>query len=189
MPAKIDSSIAGRPSLVPGNLDQEVRPVRSRVQILGRSEGARGVVGQERRHFEGYPPVHTARPVVDRSKEVGGPGEVVERQLEKQPLSRLALLELVADRGIVGCAVLDRVVEDRRVRGQPGHRQFVDVALKRAARQQFAGDVVEPDALAQIMELWVAFIVSPLLMVCEQGGKIIRDKVADALDRQVGGRI
>jgi len=54
---------------------------------------------------------------VDWPKEVGGPAEVVERQFEKQLLPRLALLELLADRGIVGSAVLDGVVEDRWVRG------------------------------------------------------------------------
>jgi hypothetical protein len=127
------------------------------VQILGRSEGACRVVRQQRRHFQGHPPVYTIRPVVNCPKEVGGPAQVVERQFEKQLLPRLALLELLADRGVVGSTVLDCMVKDRRVRGQPSHRQLVDIAPEHPAGQQVTGDVVEPDALAQIMELLRCF--------------------------------
>src|SRR5579862_1132822 len=44
------------------------------------------------------------------------------------------------------------MVEDRGVRGKPRYREFVDVAFQRAAIQQVACNVVEPDALPQIME-------------------------------------
>ena len=46
----------------------------------------------------------------------------------------------------------DGLVEDRRIRGEPGHRQLGDVALERAAVQQVARDGVEPEALAQVVE-------------------------------------
>ena len=132
-PAKIASSMAGRPSLVPGILMNRFgRPARA-MQLLGRGERAGRVVGQQRRHLQRHPAVHAVRPVVDRPEQVGGPGEVLERQLEEQLLARLALVELLADRGVVGGAVLDGVVEDRRVRGEPRDRQLVDVALERAA--------------------------------------------------------
>jgi hypothetical protein len=52
----------GKTFSVAGNLDQEVRPPRSCVQILGRSEGTCRVMGQQRRHLQGHPPVHTASP-------------------------------------------------------------------------------------------------------------------------------
>jgi len=52
------------------------------VQGLGGGERARGVVRQQRRHFQRHPAVHAARPVPDRSKQVGGPGQVLQRQLE-----------------------------------------------------------------------------------------------------------
>lgn len=39
-----------------------------------------------------------------------------------------------------------------RIRGQPRHRQLVNVALERAVVQQVACDVVEPEALAQVVE-------------------------------------
>ena len=49
-------------------------------------------------------------------------------------------------------AVLDRVIEDRRVRCEPRHRKLVDVVLQRTAIQQLAVDVVEPQALPEIVE-------------------------------------
>ena len=125
---------------------------RARVQILGGGQGAGRVVGQQRRNFQRHPAVHAVRPVVNRPKQVGGPGDVLERQVEEERLARFALAQLLADRGVVGGAVLDGVVEDRRIRGEPRHRELVDVALERAAIQQVARDVVEPEALAQIVK-------------------------------------
>ena len=44
--------------------------------------------------------------------------------------------------------------------------------------------------LVQIREaLGSLFIVSPMLVTREQGGKIVIDKIADTLDRQVSCRI
>jgi hypothetical protein len=105
------------------------------VQFLGRGEGAGRVVSQQRRHLQRYPPIHAVRPIVDGSKQIRGPGEVFDRQLEEQFLPRCAILGPFADRGIIGRAVLDGVVEDRRIRSKPRHRQLVDVALERAAIQ------------------------------------------------------
>src|ERR1700757_5129891 len=60
---------------------------------------------------------------------------------------------LLADCRIVGRAVLDGVVEDRRIRGQPRHRELVDIAPERPSGEQVARDVVEPETLAQFVEL------------------------------------
>ena len=49
--------------------------------------------------------------------------------------------------------VLDGVIEDSGVRREPGHRELLDITAKRTARQQTAGDVVEPEALTHFMEL------------------------------------
>src|SRR6185312_14372840 len=95
---------------------------------------------------------HAVRPVEHRPEQIGGTGQVRQRQGEEQVLSQ-------SGRGrtgnvlVVHGAVLDRIVEDRRVRGQPCHRKIVDVAFQRAAVQQLAGDVVEPEALAEIVQL------------------------------------
>src|SRR5262249_32266036 len=58
---------------------------------------------------------------------------------------------LGADRVVV-VAATDRLVEDRRVRRQAGHRIVVDVALDRAVVEQAARDVVEPEALPRLMQ-------------------------------------
>ena len=71
---------------------KQVRPPRPGVQILGRGKGAGRVVGQQRRHFQRHPAVHAVGPIVDRPEQVGGPREVLERQLEEQRLARLAFL-------------------------------------------------------------------------------------------------
>ena len=44
------------------------------------------------------------------------------------------------------------MVEDRRVRGQPGHGQFVDIPFERAVVEQIPRDVVEPEALPQVVQ-------------------------------------
>ena len=59
--------------------------------------------------------------------------------------------------GVIRRAVLDRVVEDRRIRRESRHRELVDVVLERAGCQQVACDVIEPDALAQIVEICGCF--------------------------------
>src|SRR5262249_221975 len=80
-------------------------------------------------------------------------GEVLDRQLEEQLLARLAFLELVADCGVIAGAVLDGMVEDRRIRCESRHRQLVDVALQGAGGQEVAGAVVEPGARAEVVGL------------------------------------
>ena len=122
------------------------------MQILGRGESARRVVGQQGRNLQRHPSVDAVGAIVDRSKQIGGPREILERQLEEQLLARLTLVELFADRGIIGGAVFNRVIEDRRIRSEPGHRQLVDIALQCAGVQQVACNVVEPETLAQVVE-------------------------------------
>src|SRR5262249_33073890 len=53
---------------------------------------------------------------------------------------------------VVGRAVLDGVVENRRVGRETGHRELVDVACERAGLEQVAGNVVEPDTLTSVVE-------------------------------------
>ena len=85
------------------------------MQTLGRSNRARRVVGQQRRDFQRYPPVNAVGAVVDGPEQIGGPREILKCQLEEQILARFTLVELFADRYIVGGAVFDRVIEDRRI--------------------------------------------------------------------------
>src|SRR5215467_2297794 len=136
------SSMAGRPSRVPGIL----------MRRLGRAERARGVVGEERRHLERDPAVHTVGAVPDGTEKIGGPRQVFDGQLEEERLPRLALAHLLPDGRVVGRAVLDGVIENGGIRGETGHGELVDVALEGAVLQDVAGDVVEPEALAQVVQ-------------------------------------
>ena len=54
--------------------------------------------------------------------------------------------------GLVVVTRADGLVEDGRVRRQPGHRVGVDELLDGAVVEQAAGDVVEPEALAPLVE-------------------------------------
>src|SRR5262249_12809083 len=83
--------------------------------------------------------------------------DVLERQLEEQVLARLAVRNFLADRGVIGGAVLDRVVEDRRIGREPGDREVVYVAVQGAVVEQIARDVVEPKALSAFMKCFGGF--------------------------------
>ena len=51
--------------------------------------------------------------------------KVLNRQLEKQRLARLALLQFLANGVVVVVTVLDRVIEDRRVRCEARDRKVL----------------------------------------------------------------
>ena len=151
-PAKIASSMAGRPSGVPGilmyRLGRSARPWRP----FAAATVPRGVVGQQRRYLEGRPAVDARRAVPDGTKEVGRTRQVFERQVEEELFGGLAPLRS-PDGRVVGGALADGVVEDGGVRGEPRDGQLVDVASERAALEKVTGDVVEPETLAEVVEL------------------------------------
>ncbi len=136
-----------------GNLDEEIGLAGTLVEVDRGRQGALRIVRQERRHFERHPAVHAIGPGKDRLEQVGGTGQIRKRQREEQVLGRLGRRRRPRHVLVIHGAVLDRIVEDRRVRGQPRHREIVDVAFQRAAVQQLAGDVVEPQALADVVQL------------------------------------
>ena len=81
-------------------------------------------------------------------KHVGRARQVLERELEEQRLAGIAASGQTADFVVVFIAMGDGMIEDGGVRGQAGDRKLLNVALQRAAIEQFAGDVVEPKALS-----------------------------------------
>src|SRR5215813_5622887 len=44
------------------------------------------------------------------------------------------------------------MVEDRRIGGEPRHREIVDIVFERTAIEQIACDIVQPETLAQVMK-------------------------------------
>ena len=73
---------------------------------------------------------------MDRPKEIGGLSQVLDRKLEEERFAGLAFLRLLADGIVVEVRILDRQVEDRGIRSEPGDREIVDVVTQRPARQQ-----------------------------------------------------
>ena len=54
---------------------------------------------------------------------------------------------------VVEVRVLDREVEDRRIRSKPSDLEIVDVVAQCSTGQEPPRDVVKPEALAEIVEL------------------------------------
>ena len=161
-PAKIASSMAGSPSSVPGILMNRFGRLALACSALRLGHRPRRVMRQQRRDLERDPAVHPRGPLVDRREHVGGPVRSWIASSKNSASSDLPALDQAPDlrrRTHLLCATAWSKIG--RIRGQAGDRQFVDVALQRAAGQQIAGDVVQPEALAQRMQLFrVAFIAS-----------------------------
>src|SRR6185312_1574689 len=142
-----------RPGRRAGNLDEEVVARGLRVELRDRRRGRRGVVGEERRHLERHPAVEAAAGAVDRREQRRRIAQILDRQREEQRLVVALTGRRAGDRVVVIAAAGDRMVEDRRVRREPGDRVLVDVARQRAVLQQPARDVVEPQPLAELVQL------------------------------------
>ena len=68
---------------------------------LGFGNGLRRVMREQRRNLERDPAVDPGRSLVDRREHVGGLGQVLDRQLEKQRLTCLAGTSLTSDLAVV----------------------------------------------------------------------------------------
>ena len=106
-----------------GAVDQV--PVQAR--LLHR---ALGVVGQARRDLERDEAVGAARLVVDAAQHVGGLLDVLDGDRPVDLARGLALLGELLDLLVVVGRAEDRLLEDRRVGGQPAQGQLVDEALR-----------------------------------------------------------
>src|SRR4029077_12119081 len=82
----------------------------------------------------------------------GSTGQIRESKSKEQLLRGFPLGCLVQDVAIIIRAALDRVIEDCRIRRKSRDRKVVDVPPQRAAFQQIAGNVVEPETLAELVE-------------------------------------
>ena len=85
------------------------------------------------------------------------------RQLEEQRLARLAFLQFLADGVVVVVTVLDGVVEDRGIRGEPRDREILNVArsvpLVSSPRVMLSSQRLWPISWS----FWVAFMISLLV--------------------------
>ena len=105
------------------------------------------------------PPARPSRPALqpfsvieNRAKQVGCRGQIFQRQRKERLLGGFMAPRQPGYRFVIEAAMGNGVFEDRRVRRQPGHRPLGDVARKSAAHQHFAADVVDPKALAHVVQ-------------------------------------
>ena len=121
------------------------------MKLFRLGDAARRVVGELWRNFERYPAIDAVGRLVNRKKQVRGASEILERQIEEQRFARLAASDELSYRFVVGLAVRNRMIEDRRIGCEPGDRAFVYVSLERPAVEQLTGDAVDPESLADFM--------------------------------------
>jgi hypothetical protein len=104
-----------------GNLDEEIGPLCLRVELNCRLDGAGCIERQQRRYLQRHPAIEAGGCIVDWPKKIGSLPQVLDRKLEEKCLAGLSFLLFLADRVIVEVRALDRIVEDRRIRGEPGN--------------------------------------------------------------------
>src|SRR5262249_9985810 len=153
MPAKITASIAGRPSGVPGILMKRLGlpPRRCRsvaaATVLSVSWARSGDTSSDT-----HPSTPSVLAKVGRNSSAAR-GTAAKAQSKNRSSSDFAEAAFSRNVLVIACAVLDRVIEDGGIRGEPCHRELIDIALERTGIQQLAGDVVEPEVLAHVVEL------------------------------------
>jgi hypothetical protein len=81
---------------------------------------------------------------MDGPKQIGGLPQILDGELEKQRFSRLALLSPPADGVIVGVRLLDRQIEDRRLRCKPRDREIANIPAQGSSGQEGPRNVVQP---------------------------------------------
>jgi hypothetical protein len=72
---------------------------------------------------------------MDRPKEIGSLPEILDRELKEERLTRLAFLQFLLNGAVVFSTVGEGVIEDGRIRGEPGNGKFLNVAAECALHQ------------------------------------------------------
>jgi hypothetical protein len=78
--------------------------------------------------------------------------QVLQSQFNEQLLSGETSLGLLADAAVIRGRIADCSIEYRRIGRKARHRQLIDIAAQGAVVENFAGDVVEPQTLSQIVQ-------------------------------------
>ena len=108
------------------------------------------VMGEVRVDLDRDVAVAPAGLLPDRAQQVAGRGDVGACELEEDLLRAQLARKQLAQLLVVGVAVGDRLLEDRRVRGDADDGVFAHQPRKLAALEQLAREVVDPDGLAEL---------------------------------------
>ena len=128
------------------DLDEQVGTVDALPVVACLRERAVGVVGEGGLDLERHEAVGVARLLPDRAQHVAAELHVEHRDLVVDLSCRQPLPGQLGDLLVVVARAEDRLLEDRRVRGDPAQRVLAHEPLELAARDQAAPDLVEPHA-------------------------------------------
>ena len=153
MPLAIDSSMAGMPSGVAGILIITFgRPSVAKSRFAS-ADRARRVAARAAARLRGCTkPSPPLRLVVDGPEDVGGVADVFDGELVVDLVARFVLRGEHAQLRVVVVAAADRLLEDRRIRGQAAQVVFIDHPLQLAAGDEPALHLIVPDALPGFCE-------------------------------------
>ena len=135
------------------DLDEAVRPVDDVVQALRLVDRALRVEGEVRVDLDRDVAVLPLAAVPDGAQQVARVLDVLDRELEEGLFRVVLARENLAQLLVVRVALDERLLEDRRVRGHADDRVLAHQLLQLALMDQAAGEVVDPDALAQLGQL------------------------------------
>src|SRR5262245_36461916 len=107
-----------------------------------------------RAHLDAHPPVAAAGALVGRAQPIAGVADVLDRQRLEQRPTLESLADASLDRLVVVAALGDRLLEDGRVRRDADHALLAHQAIEFSGYELPAADVVEPDALGHLEELF-----------------------------------
>ena len=134
-------------------LDHQVLALDVLPEPFGLGDGALGVHRQIGRDLEADETVIAVQGVVNRTQNVCGVLDVLDRErLEKVGDRPVALLQRLADRAVIFVRAADRLLENRGVRRYAFDAVGLDQRLEVAFADEAAGEEVQPDGLAMIFE-------------------------------------
>ena len=134
----------GQPGFGGRDLDEQVRPVDEPPQLPRLGDGCVGLGREAGIDLDGHPAVDAVAGLVNRREHVAGPPHVGGGQHPQCLAGPDAPASEVVQLLVVAVAVGDRLGEDRRVRGDPGHVPVPDEVAQRARRQPQPAQVIEP---------------------------------------------
>ena len=136
-----------------GHLDEDVVLADLPVEALGRLDGARGVERQLGRQLEGHVAVLPLGLLVHAAQDVGSVADVLERQAEEDLARIVRVLERALEALVVALGVPHGLLEDRGVGSDAADAIVLDETLQDPILEQPAVDVVDPDGLAERLDL------------------------------------
>ena len=136
------------------NLDHRIGPAKAAKEAQPLGGRALVVAGEVGRYLEAREAVAGLPLVVQRPQDVGRHADVVDGEVEKDRL-RIPLARGYegAQSVVVVNGAGDRLVQDRRIRGNAGDGVVVDEALEAAGGDEASAYVIEPGALAVVAQL------------------------------------